>query len=615
MTVKEFFERYGATAAVIVVITLLAVLLPSNAKKKTSAGAAAGPTQLSGGALSSQADTAGAATGGASASSSGGSTGGGASGASRAAGTSSGGRPGVATATATGGVRFGSGPNCRADGRQKAISLYAPPCADWAKGTPNGGATGKGVIGNTIKLVRYLNFVDEATKAALVGAGASDTDGDTQRMFAAEVQYFNDHYETYGRQVVVEEVKARGKDDNEEAMRADAITIANDKKAFAVITNAPAGPPILGRELASRGVLCICTVSLGESFYKSLPPYVFTTLPTSEEYGANVVEYICKRLVGKGRLAKWAGDEFNPSQGFALKARSFGLIWYQGAGTTPEPGYVSAHDAFVKLLRQTCGVELAADFGYLFDLTKAGDQSTAMIGAMNNAHVTTVTFGIDPLYPIFFTPEASRQSYYPEWLNQGTALTDTTFFGRTYDQKQWKHAFGMSPLGVQRNDFSKSPGYREYHHARPADAAGKEGVSANVQRAPMEILFNGIHMAGPALNADNFAKGLFSYPPSGGDPTHPLVYFTRQDPAAIRDFTEIWWDPTGGPAKDEVNHTAAGLMMKSDGGQRYALGEWPDSDPHAFNPAGAVFSADSADPAHEQDGHHHPDAEKCLSCS
>ena len=44
---------------------------------------------------------------------------------------------------------------------------------------------------------------------------------------------------------------------------------------------------------------------------------------------------------------------------------------------------------------------------------------------------------------------ASNQNYHPEWVITGLALTDTTFFGRTYDKTQWKNAFGVSLLAAR----------------------------------------------------------------------------------------------------------------------------------------------------------------------
>jgi len=44
------------------------------------------------------------------------------------------------------------------------------------------------------------------------------------------------------------------------------------------------------------------------------------------------------------------------------------------------------------------------------------------------------------------TKEATTQNYFPEWFLNLSVLIDTNVFSRTYDQQQWKHAFGISAL-------------------------------------------------------------------------------------------------------------------------------------------------------------------------
>ena len=62
--------------------------------------------------------------------------------------------------------------------------------------------------------------------------------------------------------------------------------------------------------------------------------------------------------------------------------------------------------------------------------------------------MTTVLFAGDPLTPGYLTKEATAQKYFPEWVVLGAAYSDTSLFGRGYDQQQWKHAFGVSSLYV-----------------------------------------------------------------------------------------------------------------------------------------------------------------------
>ncbi len=50
----------------------------------------------------------------------------------------------------------------------------------------------------------------------------------------------------------------------------------------------------------------------------------------------------------------------------------------------------------------------------------------------------------DPLTPASITKEATAQDYHPEWIIGPTVLADTSIFGRTFDQDQWAHAFGVA---------------------------------------------------------------------------------------------------------------------------------------------------------------------------
>ena len=187
-------------------------------------------------------------------------------------------------------------------------------------------------------------------------------------------------------------------------------------------------------------------------------------------------------------------------------------------------------------------MKLAAESGYLYDPGRNQQDMTNMIASMRAAGVTTIIGVMDPLSPIFITQEATRQAYYPEWLQTGVGLSDTTTAGRLYDQQQWKHSFGMSPLWVTWTEKRMGPGYREYHHMRPGDAPGEEGNLIEIYRAPVQTFFRGVQMAGPNLTADTFAQGQFRYPKTGGTATAPLVYLTRQYPTEIKDFVEIYYD-------------------------------------------------------------------------
>ena len=110
----------------------------------------------------------------------------------------------------------------------------------------------------------------------------------------------------------------------------------------------------------------------------------------------------------------------------------------------------------------------------------------------------------------------------------GTGLSDTTSAGRLYDQSQWRHAFGISPLWVTWATVAKSGGAPEYHHGAPGRPPGDEGVLINIYGARITTLFRGIHMAGPNLTHETWVQGMLRYPPTGGRPAAPLVFVTRR---------------------------------------------------------------------------------------
>src|SRR5690606_35112467 len=107
---------------------------------------------------------------------------------------------------------------------------------------------------------------------------------------------------------------------------------------------------------------------------------------------------------------------------------------------------------------------------------------------------------------------ATDQGYFPEWVITGTVLTDTTTFGRQYDQRQWAHAFGVSPLALRQapEDGEARRLHRWYYGEEPPSIR-----NAAVIFEPIRVLMMGLHMAGPNLTPETFRAGLFAYPPSG----------------------------------------------------------------------------------------------------
>jgi hypothetical protein len=618
-------ERYAVSLAVLGSLVLVIVLLPANST--TGAGTVIAGLDTAddfdgfNGGLGSDSssgfdDGESSADGGGSAIGSGTDSGiGGAAGGGSSRGSGTPGAPQTATtlATAAPSHAFGQGP-CRPDGRQNGISAYMPPCVSWLSAPDNGGSTDRGVTADQVKIVRWVGQVDDGTRAILQGSQLFDPPDVIERAYRALFRYSNLHYDSYGREVVFIDVEAGGISENEPAMKADALKIANEIKPFAVIDGDPAAPvpPILARELAHHGIPCACTASLSSAFYTALPPVIFGALPVMDLYSIHTAEYIDKKLAGKNAI--YAGDELNPTQGYNSSPRKFGLVFREGTSGVVDPVMQLDRDT-MKAALAARGIPLAVEIGYTYDPGRNQQDMTNVINQLKAAGVTTVIPLWDPLTPIILTKEATRQNYFPEWFVVGTGLSDTNAGGRLYDQLQWQHAFGISPLWVTWDTVPHSAGYREYHHAVPGGADGDEGVLINIYRERVQMIFRGIHMAGPDLTVANWAKGILAYPPTGGTAALPLRYLTREAPGDIQDFVEVWWDAdrTG---RDERGENGPGMMMRANNAKRYQAGEWTTDPSLAFVSENTLTVSDDlpGDYDHEADGHTHEPDERCLTC-
>jgi hypothetical protein len=599
VNLRQAVDRYGAAAAVIVALAMLVLVVPSNKPKDSTVEAASenNPNQAVGDATGDTTDI----LGGPASTVPGDIGGGGSTGSGNGGGGTAGGPQGGAS------YEFGKGAHCRADGRQVAIERVAPPCVNWI-GKDNGGATSQGVTKDKILVVRYVAQSDPATEAILEGAQLADDPAVVKHAYEALFTYFNQHWETYGRQVVFQDFNASGPSENDEQAKADAVKIATEIKPFAVW----GGPKVFAQELAARNIVCICTVSLSSEFYASQPPLLYGSLPTSTEYAQQLGEYVGKKLWN--RPAKFVGTGFTPAQ---TAKRKFGLIFLEGTRGKVDPEGKRTKDAMVSALSKYGAKFGEGDVvGYTYDPGRNQRDLTTMMTKFHSDGVTTVLMFADPLSPILITTEATRQAYFPEWVITGSGLSDTTAAGRLYDQTQWTHAFGISPLWVSWTTPDKSYGFREAHHGDPALAAGDEGVLINIYAAVPRTLFTGLQMAGPKLTPQAFAAGMLAYPKSGGTPSTPLQYYTRNEPMAIKDFVEVYYDGSKS-GNDERGLSGNGMVMKMHGGKRYQLGQWDNAETAAFNDPTAVANSDDpamgGDPAHEQDGHKHTG--KCLSCS
>src|SRR5687768_16392362 len=132
------------------------------------------------------------------------------------------------------GVPEGAGADCDTNtGRIKVPTIAAPPCVPPFSGD-NGGSTYQGVTADTIKVVYFQAESDPAVDAALTAAGANNTPEERKATMDDYVDYFNHHYELYGRKVELIHRAGSGDTEDDAVGRADALAIATEDKAFAV---------------------------------------------------------------------------------------------------------------------------------------------------------------------------------------------------------------------------------------------------------------------------------------------------------------------------------------------------------------------------------------------
>jgi Periplasmic binding protein len=470
------------------------------------------------------------------------------------------------------------GPRCDTARGTVAVPLtYAPPCVKPFTGD-NGGATAQGVTGDTITIALYQAQPDILQQTFFQQSGSDASLGSELQTVQQYVSFFESHYETYGRHVKIVPVKASGAPDDEEAARSDAIKVATEIKAFAS-WGGPNQTAAYADELSARGVLCVgdCLLAATNDYVKASKNHVWLTFPSIEQLGDHWSEFLTRELVG--RRATFAGDP-------ALKRRQrvFGVVRFDESFA----GLDEAGKNFVRRLKKE-GAPLAADIPYQLDLAKAQENARNMVAKLKAAKVTTVIFAGDPVTPSSLTTEATAQDYFPEWVVLGAAYTDTSLFGRQYDQRQWTHAFGVSTLPTP-----VTPEADQLYSILvwQSGEAPKAKTFKVLVQAPL-IFYTAMHLAGPDLTAESLREGLFRFPSGPTSATNLHLSWGDHDIWPTTDLfgsddaTLIWWNPNA-TGVDEVGNRGKGMWEYSREGKRYLPGQWPSGEPNVFDASTSV---------------------------
>jgi hypothetical protein len=483
-----------------------------------------------------------------------------------------------------------NGPQCDKErGRIKFVYQGWVPCVKpWPANGDNGGATAPGVTKSSIEVV-VLKAPDQTTRESRspIKDRATGEFATVEDSVRDTLPIFEKTYQQWGRKLDVEVVEQSGTD--EAAQRADAIKVAA-MKPFAVV-DLTAGN-VFESEIASKKILVVGgsspnKLSIAQSPYR---------WPVALDYGTTALlgaEFIGKNLAGK--KASFAGDD-----SLQAKKRVFGAV-RSDAPTAPD-----FQPAFDELARHK--VKVAQDLTYTPPLdasqlpTAAEEVAPTLVAKLKDSGVTSVlVLPTDYQVTAAMTKAATNNDYHPEWVVMGVGNVEIAALARTFDQDQWKHAFGVSGLWVPVRDITAGPSDVAFQwYWGPSAGAYSQGVFAD-----FELLFAGIHMAGPSLTAQNFRAGIFSRPPTGGVAEGHVTDAGRfygkkaglpyDEYLTGGDVTIVWWDSeTTGPSVAVNLPPAKGVYQFIDGAKRYRKGDLPANVTGSlFEGADSIFALDT----------------------
>lgn len=464
-------------------------------------------------------------------------------------------------------------------GRVKIPWTYASPCSKPLSGD-NGGATADGVTGDSIKIVVYVGDpAKNPLQAATVrGAGADVSPATAKETYKGYFALYQKYYNFFGRKLDIQFFDGTGAPDDPITAKADAQAIA-DMHPFAVMASGgPVQTPAWSDELAAQHLMCVgnCSLAVPQQKVVDSSPYLYGVGPTPEQAGLLTAKLITEQLAGK--KAVYGGDAVKS------KSRVFGVAHYDTVDGQQKEAYATLKGALTK-----GGVKIAADLPFQLDLARGQENARTMIAKLKAAGVTTVVYTGDPLTPGNLTKEATAQNYFPEWVIGSNVLVDIAVFGRTYDQQQWQHAFGLAltPARVNQDANEAYNLYKWFNGVKPPNN------TYGVIIADLGQTMNAINMAGPDLTPETFRAALFNAPVLGGTPLAPRTsrgehgLWPGVDVGGTDDTGLIWWNPKA-HGEDEIGQVGDGLYEYTAMGKRWTLGQLPSTDPGLFDPSGSV---------------------------
>jgi len=404
---------------------------------------------------------------------------------------------------------------------------YSPPCFTFRG--DNGGDTSKGVTADEIT-VTYRVTSDPnvlSVLATLMGIEFNETGEDFRRTMEGLVDYFNENFQFYGRQMAFESFEGTGSlvteltGGGQEAAGTDGLKAGVELEAFADIT---AVTQPYSEALATQETIAFGAPYLSREWFTERRPFAWSLASDCSVVAEAASDYGLRRQIGQP--AVFAGGDL------ADETRRIAVI------SPNNPEYQQCAEAGLQVVTDA-GEEIDLVTDYVLDLGRVPEQAKSIAAQIVSADITTISCFCDPLMLLSLTQEIDSQGLEPEWIVTGTGFVDLDLIGQGLAKKndQWLRAYGASPLAEQEPE-GESAGYLAYKSVRPEEEPSQ---AVDVLYYQLYQLSLGIQMAGPELTPETFETGMFSYPEATG-PAGTWDYFPESY-TPIVDLREVWWDP------------------------------------------------------------------------
>ncbi|MCU1588374.1 MAG: hypothetical protein JWN31_1867 [Frankiales bacterium] len=458
-----------------------------------------------------------------------------------------------------GALPAGDTSHCRG-GKQFDVPNFIaePPCqphfggGDGAGG--NGGATYQGVTKSTITILFYRVKDSPAVQAVVGSTGIVPTTAQLNDFIAAETAFINSHYELWGRKVKIvsyQSPSCAGTPPSDDCFRQDARAIIAAYHPFAVLFPQNGTAPGFQDELSKHGVVNFGGLGLPSSFNTSRRPFRYDYTMDGDTQAVLLGEFYCKTLANQN--ARYAGDA-----NLRAKPRKAEILVPDSEGTVQSAQHMQA---IINDCDHGGGVTIKT---YSQDTSQAASQSTTLASQAKQNGITTLLYFTDPIFPVYFTPQLTAQSYHPENVPVGSSFLDYDPLGQLYDQAQWANAFGLGNL-AESQDPKGQDAYGAYRAG-----GGKKSlfISADGTQSYFSVLASGLQQAGAKLDPGTFERGLLTLPSFGGDRLHTKVQYGAGDYTGQADVRMTYWSTTA----TSPTNGKRGAFLPLDGGRRHAVG-------------------------------------------